>query len=56
MTIAASRRARVRELLTFGYVRKRDGELALALSAMKLLEARALVAKTREVLRRLSGL
>ena len=53
MTAAYTRRARHRELLSTGYVKKRDGELALALSAMKIVEGRALVAKTRELLRRL---
>jgi hypothetical protein len=54
--IADPRRTRLRELVCTGYVKKRDGELALALSAMKLLEARAILAKSRTLLRRQSAL
>jgi hypothetical protein len=54
--IADPRRARLRELVCTGYVKKRDGELALALSAMKLMEARAVLAKSRTLLRRQSVL
>ena len=35
------------------YVKKSDGHLAVALSAMNIWEARALVAQTREFLQRL---
>lgn len=54
MTPAAPR-LRAGQIANLGYVKRRDGELAVALSAMKLWEARALLAKSRDLLRRLSG-
>ncbi len=55
MNRAAARRRAV-SLRNFGYVRKRDADLAVALSAMRVWEARGLLAKSRELLRRLAPL
>jgi len=46
----SSARIRSSALLRAGYVKKREGQLALALSAMKLMEAQALLVKSRTLL------
>ena len=45
-----TRAIRTRQLLRTGYVKKRNGDLALALSAMKVWEARGLVVQSRALL------